>query len=516
MNSNVASANFRNIFLVCFVTILIFLIDILTPRGITEANLYLVPILFTIWISGKNFTTILCIVAILLTFVGFYFSPEGVPIKIAIINRLYVTIGICVTGYILLKNKEKEIIVNKRNEQLEKSASNLKLATDSANVGVWSLNVQTEELEWSNLHKKMWGYDEHRTDLTYEDWHKIIVPEDKELAFKRVEDARINHGLYEVEYRINRANDHVVRWMKSSGQYYYNNAGAAVTLTGVSIDITEQKRFTEELEKKVTERTEELAFRTNQLEEINKTLDVNNIALEKANAELKSFSYIVSHDLQEPLRNIKFFSKRISEREKFSDKTQNYFNFIITSSERMQNLIISLIDFSRIDRTELNFVPCDLNIIVEESKNDLHLRIDEKKAIIECGNLPTINGMQIQLSQLFTNLISNAIKYCLPEIIPHIKITSECINGNEIDHASVIKRLDYYAIKISDNGIGFKKEHATKIFEAFQRLHGRSEYSGTGIGLSIVKKIVTNHNGFIEAEGKPGIGSTFTIYIPIS
>lgn len=152
-----------------------------------------------------------------------------------------------------------------------------------------------------------------------------------------------------------------------------------------------------------------------------------------------------------------------------------------------------------------------MNIIVEESKTDLLLRIAEKQAIIECENLPTINGLHFQLSQLFTNLIGNAIKYCRPEIIPLIKITSEPVHGKDIDHSAAIKQQVYYAIKIVDNGIGFGKEHATKIFEAFKRLNIRNEYSGTGIGLSIVKKFVINHNGFIVAEGSPGIGSIFNI-----
>jgi signal transduction histidine kinase len=182
----------------------------------------------------------------------------------------------------------------------------------------------------------------------------------------------------------------------------------------------------------------------------------------------------------------------------------------------MGNLIVSLIEYSRIDSAELNIVPCDLNSIVEESKSDLQLRIAEKIAIIECGKLPTINGLHVQLTQLFTNLIGNAVKYCRPEIIPHINITSERIPGKEIEHSSAMKHLEYYAIKIADNGIGFKKEHATKIFEPFQRLHLKGEYTGTGIGLSIVKKIVTNHHGFIVADGVTGVGSTFIIYLPTS
>ncbi|MDQ6763007.1 MAG: PAS domain S-box protein [Bacteroidota bacterium] len=180
-------------------------------------------------------------------------------------------------------------------EAIDKIGSHLKLATDSANLGVWSLNMQSQELEWTALHKKMWGYDEHRTDLTYEDWHKLIVPEDKELAFKRVQEASINHSFYEVEYRIKRANDNVIRWMKSVGQYYYNTAGEAVTLTGTSIDITEQKSFTEELEKKVAGRTKELGVRTKQLETLNEALNENIqlvIQQDKTIEKIKEFTFL--------------------------------------------------------------------------------------------------------------------------------------------------------------------------------------------------------------------------------
>ncbi|CAN5227023.1 hypothetical protein BH09BAC2_BH09BAC2_10860 [soil metagenome] len=259
---------------------------------------------------------------------------------------------------------------------------------------------------------------------------------------------------------------------------------------------------------------EELIIKTKQLEEINQSLELKNRELENSNAELASFSYVASHDLQEPLRKIQTFGKRILETEKFSNKTQDYFNRIITAGERMQNLIISLLDLSRTNTTELIFVPSDLNTIVEESISDLNLSILGKQATIEYDNLPTINGLHIQLLQLFTNLIDNAVKYCQPEVKPHIKITASLIHGNETGHPAANQQLEYHVIKIADNGIGFEKDYETKIFELFQRLHGRSEYSGTGIGLAIVKKIVTNHNGFIIAEGKPGIGSTFTLYLP--
>nr|MBA3901380.1 histidine kinase [Bacteroidota bacterium] len=259
---------------------------------------------------------------------------------------------------------------------------------------------------------------------------------------------------------------------------------------------------------------EELIVKTQQLVEMNQSLESKNIELENTNAELNSFTYVASHDLQEPLRKIQAFSKRIIETEKFSDKTQDYFERIIAAGGRMQNLIVSLLDFSRTSSTELIFEPCDLNALVEESNENLHLSILEKQAIIEYGNLPTINGVCIQIAQLFTNLIENAIKYSRPEIKPHIKITASIVEGKTIEYPSANNQKEYHAIKIADNGIGFEQEYANKIFELFQRLHGKNEYSGTGIGLGIVKKIVTNHNGFIIAEGTPNKGSTFTIYIP--
>ncbi|MEO6132538.1 MAG: PAS domain S-box protein [Saprospiraceae bacterium] len=259
---------------------------------------------------------------------------------------------------------------------------------------------------------------------------------------------------------------------------------------------------------------EELIVKTRQLEEINQTLELKNKELEYSNDELASFSYVASHDLQEPLRKIQAFGSRIIETEKLSDKSQDYFNRIIAAGERMQNLIVSLLAFSRTNTTELIFEPCDLNTIVEESKMDLDESILEKQAVIDYENLPTIKGVRIQIAQLFTNLMDNAIKYSQPEIKPHIKITASFMEGNEIAHPAANKHHKYHVIKIADNGIGFDNEYGSKIFELFQRLHHKNEYSGTGIGLAIVKKIVTNHNGFIVADGKLNLGSKFTIYIP--
>lgn len=208
------------------------------------------------------------------------------------------------------------------------------------------------------------------------------------------------------------------------------------------------------------------------------------------------------------------FSRLITETKDISDTTHDYFKRIISAAERMQNLIDSLLNLSYVNSTEMIFAPCDLNAFVEESKSDLLISISEKEAIIEHGNLPVIMGVRVQIYQVITNLIDNAIKYSRPEIKPLIKITSSIIEGKDIEHTSANKQTKYHAIKFADNGIGFEQEYANKIFELFQRLHEKNKYSGTGIGLGIVKKVVNSHNGFIVAEGKPGIGSTFTLYFP--
>ena len=411
---------------------------------------------------------------------------------------------------------EKNKLFETSESTQKKLATQLKLATDSAKVGIWSLDIATAKVQWSDLHKSMWGYNKSLKSPTYEDWHRVILEKDKALAFQRVEEAKVNQSIYEVDYRIKRANDGKVVWIKSTGLYQYDEFGEAQTLCGISVDITEQKKFSEALEKKVEERTTELALKSKQLIAVNRALELKNIELENTNAELKSFSHIASHDLQEPLRKIQMFSKRIIETEMFTDKAHDYFNRIISASERMQNLIISLLNFSTTDNTDFKTIPCDLNIIIEDSKNDLRLKIGETNAIVTCDELPTIKGLPHQLAQLFTNLIDNAIKYSRPKVVPEIKISSQRVSGSSFSQSKAKAKIEYFAIKIEDNGIGFENEYAGKIFELFQRLHHKNKYSGTGIGLAIVKKIVLNHKGFITAEGKPDVGAVFTIYFPIT
>jgi PAS domain S-box-containing protein len=403
-----------------------------------------------------------------------------------------------ITGITVLATEVTEQVLAKK--QIEESEKQFRIFADSIQNLAWIANGEG----WIYWYNQQW-YD--YTGTTLEEmqgwgWAKVHHPDHIEKVVAFAKEVWKKDEAFEQTFPLRR-HDGEYRWFLTRAFPVKDVNGNIERWIGTNTDITMQKTFTEELETKVKERTEELQEK--------------NAALELANAELASFSSIASHDLKEPLRKIQSFGKLIIETietENVSDKTLDYFNRIISAAERMQNLINSLLEFSYINSTEKIFEPCDLNTLVVESENDLLISISEKAAIIEHENLPVIMGVYIQISQLITNLLSNAVKYSRPGIKPLIKITSSIMEGNIIEHFSANKQMKYHAIKFADNGIGFEQKYANKIFELFQRLHGKNQYSGTGIGLGIVKKIVTNHDGFIIAEGKPGIGSTFTIYIP--
>lgn len=252
---------------------------------------------------------------------------------------------------------------------------------------------------------------------------------------------------------------------------------------------------------------------SNKLGELNQSLKQKNEQLEQSNHELASFSYVASHDLQEPLRKIQTFVSRIMEKEYHSLSPQGteYFKRMDLAAKRMQTLIDDLLTFSRANTQPKNFKEVDLNQILEEVKSEIKETIDEKNAIINSVTLPVVNVISFQFHQLIENLLLNALKYHKPGIPPRITINCSRCQGAPGDTLE----NTYYKIDFSDNGIGFEQQYHKKIFELFQRLHGKSEYRGSGLGLAICKRIMQNHNGAITATGVPGEGATFTVYLPV-
>lgn len=268
----------------------------------------------------------------------------------------------------------------------------------------------------------------------------------------------------------------------------------------LSKEIEIRKEAQENLENKVIERTQELIAK--------------NEELEFRNHELQQFTWVVSHDLKEPLRKIEIFIKILQERFLIDNEiSRDYVRRTIRSSQRMSKLITDLLDYSRLSS---NVVPekNNLNEILNEVLTDFDYLIDEKKAVIKVGNLPIITGVPSQLRQLFQNLIGNSLKFSVAGTPPIIDITSEIIEEKSFD--SVASPTGKYCrISVKDNGIGFNEVYLDKIFKIFQSLNDRNSYEGTGIGLAIANKIVERHNGLITAKSSTGNGATFIIILPL-
>ena len=396
------------------------------------------------------------------------------------------------------QNKEKEkraaelIIANKeltfQNEEKEKRAAELSIANKELTFQNKEKEKRAAELVIANK------------ELTFQNKEKErraaeLAIANKELAFQNKEKEK-------------RAAELVI----ANKELAFQNKEKEKRAAELVVANKELAFQNEEKEKRAAElviANEELAFQNREKEKRAAELVI-------ANKELESFTFISSHDLQEPLRKIQIFSSRIlsNDYQNLSEAGKGYFERVQLSALHMQTLINDLLAYSRISETEKKLEKKDLNKIVEEIKEELKEELREKQATIEASGSCEVNIIPFQFRQLLQNLIGNSLKFSSPEKPPHIVIRGKYIKSDKLSAEYLSPEKDYSHISISDNGIGFSPEHKDRIFEIFQRLHEKDKYEGTGMGLTIVKKIVENHNGIITATGELHNGAAFDIFIP--
>jgi PAS domain S-box-containing protein len=334
-----------------------------------------------------------------------------------------------------------------------------------------------------------------------------LLPEAKGQGFEEILDTIVKTGkpFANNEQVLTMMRDGVIKpvYINYAFEPILGIDGQVTSIFTTATDVTPQVEARRKIEEIVAERTKELA-QANQ-------------NLQRSNAELEQFAYIASHDLQEPLRKVSTFTQMLENSlGEIPERSKNYFDKIYSSTGRMTSLIRDVLNYSQLSRDERQaFKPVDLNELVEDIKTDYELMITQKNAIITSGKLPVIEALPQQMSQLFANIISNSLKFNKAGESPHISISAELMSAGELAAEKIpLTNIPYYKIQIRDNGIGFDQAHADKIFNIFQRLHGKAEYSGTGIGLAMCKKIAVNHYGDIYATSTRGQGALFTLILP--
>jgi signal transduction histidine kinase/CHASE3 domain sensor protein len=385
-------------------------------------------------------------------------------------------------------NKDLSVLKKSNIELMIKNES-IKHAEVIGEFYISQWNLGTDELTYSDNLYRLLGVEPQSFKPSIENFLKFVHPDDRQIVREAADDTILHKEIYPSFYRIVRT-DCELRYFMSTGKFITDDESKMYI--GIGKDITDHHLS-------------------------NIALEERNLELEQSIKELESFNRVASHDLQEPLRKIQTFISRINENDKanLSVQGKEYLSKIESSAHKMRILIDDLLLFSRTNKAEKIFEKTDLNKLLENANQELAHEIEEKNAVIESAQLPVLNVIAFQIQQLFVNLIGNALKYSKPDVPPAIKIDCEKLTAGNYPDFITDKRKKYLKISISDNGMGFDQQYAEKIFILFHRLHHTTEYVGTGIGLSICKKIAENHNGFIIAEGKQGIGATFIVYLPV-
>ncbi|WP_164974109.1 sensor histidine kinase [Filimonas effusa] len=361
--------------------------------------------------------------------------------------------------------------------------------------GTWSYTIGKPVITWSDGMYLLFGYDPVQDKpallVNHDLYYSHMFPEDIERAKKINASFNEYPGRYGWEFRI-RDRQGRIKTLETNARIIRDNKGALLRVVGTTRDITDLRSYQEGLEGKIME-------------------------LNRSNKELEEFAYIASHDLQEPLRKFNTFGERLHMKyaDVLGDDGNFYLSRMMAAAGVMRALIENLLEYSRVTGSNHEFLKVSLDDIVKQVVSNQDLRIEEAGAAVVIENeLPEIEAIASQMHQLFNNLLSNAIKFRRKDVKSQITISARKMQPGELSRWPLLQKKQVLRIEVKDNGIGFDQSDAQRIFQIFQRLHGKAEYEGTGIGLSICKRIVEMHNGIIYAEGRPDEGASFIILLP--
>lgn len=381
---------------------------------------------------------------------------------------------------------------------------------EQAAVGIAHVGPDGRWMRVNNRLCDIVGYT--REELLEKTFQDITHPDDLDKDLKQVH--RMLAGEitnYTMEKRYLKKSGEVV-WINLTVSLVRNDDNEPDYFISVVEDIETRKRMEEQIQQVNLDLEKRVEERTAALHTANEQLQTYTRELKQRNQELEEFAYVASHDLQEPLRKIQAFGDRLSDRfeDVLPEQGQDYLSRMKQAARRMQTLIADLLTLSRVTTRAKPFEPVDIATVVKGVLSDLEARIEDTNGQVEVEPLPKIEADQGQMRQLFQNLIANALKFHQQDVAPHVKISShipdDTVNGND----------RWWTFTVEDNGIGFDEKYKDRIFQSFERLHGRNNYEGTGMGLAICRKIVERHSGSIIAEGKLGEGSKFTIKLPVT
>jgi two-component system sensor kinase FixL len=381
----------------------------------------------------------------------------------------------------------------KNEAQLKERENNLQQLLSNAPDAIIVINPQSDIIFWNPAAEKLFGW--KAEEVINKPLSGTIIPR----QYREAHYNGVNRFMSTSQKHILNKTVEITAINKAGEEFYISLTISTTKLNGAVAfisfirDIREKKKNEAELEKKRQQ-------------------------LEDSNKQLEQFAHVASHDIKEPVRKISIFTQRLENElgSSITNAARSYIEKINRSSNRLLRMIEGVLEYAKAGSVEGEFVTIDLNEIIRNVENDLEVLIEQKRAIIKYSNLPTIEGIDFLIYQLFYNLINNSLKFSKQGEYCLIEITAKKIILAEDESDKTGSGEQFFEIKVKDNGIGFEQEYAASIFKTFTRLHTRNEYDGTGLGLSLCENIMQRHNGIIKGEGEKGKGAIFTLLFLVS